>query len=291
MITKQSYMKYFIALLLFGSNGIVAYYIDLTSYVIVLLRSFFGSFLLLAIFFLKGHKLTALQYRKDTFFIVVSGVTMAADWLLLFEAYQQIGVSMGMLINYCGPAILMVLSPILFKERITWPKIAALLAALLGVFLIGGHAATNGVSGWGLLYAGLSAFAYAAMVIFNKKSIHVIGAENSTLQLLFAFLTVAIFVGCKQGFYIEISKEDWLPILWIGLINTGMSCYLYFSSIGKLPVQTVAICGYLEPLSAVLLASVLLQEIMTPLQILGAAFIICGAIFGECAFQKISYKK
>jgi hypothetical protein len=68
----------------------------------------------------------------------------------------------------------------------------------------------------------------------------------------------------------EIAAEDWPPILWIGLLNTGISCYLYFSSMGRLPVQTVAICGYLEPLSAVIFSVLFLQEVLRPVQMIGA---------------------
>ena len=278
---KKSYVKYFAALLLFGSNGLVASFISLTSYEIVLLRSVLGSALLITVFFMTRHKLTAVQRRKDLLFVALSGAAMAADWLLLFEAYQYIGVSLGMLINYCGPAIVVVLSPLLFKEKLTWQKAIALLSALLGAILISGEAVTGGVSRWGLLCAILSAFSYAAMVIFNKQAKQVTGIENSTLQLLFTCIVVAAFVGAKQGFHMDIAAGDWLPILWLGLINTGASCYFYFSSIGSLPAQTVAICGYLEPLSAVLLALVFLHETMLPLQILGAALIVGGAVFGE----------
>lgn len=283
---KQAYFKYILALLLFGSNGVVASYIGLTSYEIVLLRSLLGSLLLIAIFFFSGQKLTAQRHKKDTIYIALSGLAMAADWLFLFEAFAKIGVSIGMLLNYCGPAIVMALSPLLFKERIIWQKMISLIAALAGVFLISGQAATEGVSTWGFLCAGLSAFSYAAMVIFNKKASQVKGIENSMLQLLFAFVTAAVFVGCKQGYHMEITTGDWLPILWLGLINTGASCYFYFSSIGHLPVQTVAICGYLEPLSAVLLAAIFLHETMLPLQILGAVLIVGSAVFGECTFQR-----
>ena len=279
--TKKSYFKYIAGLLLFGSNGVVASHIGLTSYEIVLLRCLLGSALLLALFFFSGHKLTALRQRKDLLFIAISGIAMAADWLFLFEAYSQIGVSLGLLINYCGPAIVMALSPAIFRERITWQKLAALAAALSGVFLISGQAAAEGISTWGLICAGLSAVSYAVMVIFNKMSKQITGLENASLQLVFALVTVAVFVGFKQGFYMDISAGDWLPILILGFVNTGIGCYFYFSSIGKLPVQTVAVCGYLEPLSAVIFAAVFLNEVMLPLQILGAVFIIGGALLGE----------
>lgn len=104
--------------------------------------------------------------------------------------------------------------------------------------------------------------------------------ENSVLRLLFAFGTIALFFFWKQGLHLEISAGDWLPILWLGLLNTGAGCYLYFSSIGRLPVQNVAICGYLEPLSAVAFSVIFLREGMLPLQVLGAALIVGGAVWG-----------
>jgi drug/metabolite transporter (DMT)-like permease len=105
--------------------------------------------------------------------------------------------------------------------------------------------------------------------------------ENPTIQLTTSFLTVAVFVAIKQGLVIHINAGDWLPILLLGLVNTGISCYFYFSSIGDLPVQTVAICGYLEPLSALLFSAALLGERLSGLQIVGAVLILGGAAAGE----------
>ena len=156
---------------------------------------------------------------------------------------------------------------------------AALAAALLGAFFISGQAATAGVNLWGLLCAGLSAVAYAVMVLSDKLAKEVSGTENAAIQLFCTAVVVTTFVGCKQGFSIEIASADWVPVLLLGLVNTGVGCYCYFSSIGDLPAQSVAICGYLEPLFAVLLSGLILHERMTPLQIAGAFLIIGGAVF------------
>ena len=61
---------------------------------------------------------------------------------------------------------------------------------------------------------------------------------------------------------------------------------MYFSSINRLPAQSVAICGYIEPLSAVLLSVLFLNETMSPLQMTGAALIIGGALYGELGKKK-----
>ena len=100
-------------------------------------------------------------------------------------------------------------------------------------------------------------------------------------QLLTSFLTVAVFVGVKQGVVIHIESGNWIPILILCIFNTGIGCYFYFSSIGNLPVQTVAICGYLEPLSAVVFSVLFLQESMNMRQVIDAVLILGGASFGE----------
>lgn len=112
------------------------------------------------------------------------------------------------------------------------------------------------------------------------------GMENTVVQLTVSFLTVAVYVGIRQGFVIRVPIEAWPWIIVLGIVNTGIGCYLYFSPLSKLPVQTVAICGYLEPLSAVVFASLLLGEKMTALQIIGAACIIGGAMIGELLGKK-----
>ena len=284
---KASYLKYIFALLLFGSNGIVASLIHLSSYEIVLLRTLIGSLLLIAIFFIAREKLTFYKYKTQSIFLAVSGIAMGTSWIFLYEAYDEIGVSLASLAYYCGPVIVMILSPFLFGEKLTRIKVCSFLVVLVGIFLVNGTAFENGVSVWGLACGLLSAICYSLMVMFNKKANDITGLENSMLQLFVAFLTVAIFVGIKQGYRMEIDTQSIIPILVLGLLNTGIGCYFYFSSIGKLPVQTVAICGYLEPLSAVLFSVIFLKETMLPLQIVGAVLIIGGAMLGEYKKRQI----
>lgn len=283
---KKAYFKYIIALLLFGSNGIVASNIHLPSVEIVFWRTLIGSLLLVVIFLATRQKITFIKEKRDTLFIVLSGIAMGTSWMFLYEAYSQIGVSLASLSYYCGPVIVMALSPILFKEKLTKNKFMGFFAVLIGIFLVNGTVSGKELNIFGIFCGLMSAVMYSFMVILNKKATKVQGLENSTIQLIVSFLTVAVFVGFKTGYQITISGNDLLWVMVIGLLNTGVGCYFYFSSIGKLPVQTVAICGYLEPLSAVILATIILGETMLPLQILGAILIIGGAVFGECYNKK-----
>ena len=225
---NKAFIKYIFALLLFGSNGIVASSIHLNSYEIVLLRTLIGSLLLIALFFASKGKLTFWNHKKDFTFLAVSGIAMGTSWMFLYEAYAQVGVSVASLCYYCGPVIVMILAPLLFKEKLTFPKVIGFLAVLIGIFFVNGYGAVA-ANHFGLLCGLASAVMYAVMVIFNKKAVAITGLENSVLQLFIAFATVAVFVGCKQGFMIDIPAESILPIFVLGLLNTGVGCYLYFS--------------------------------------------------------------
>lgn len=154
----------------------------------------------------------------------------------------------------------MVLSPLLFKEHFTKQKIISFFIALVGVVLVNGNAVSESHAGFGIFCALMSAIMYCSMVSFNKKAEEITGMENATLQLTIAFLAVFIFVICKQGFHLQIQASDIAPLLFLGLVNTGIGCLLYFSSIGNINVQTVAILGYIEPLSAVIFAFVFLNR-------------------------------
>ena len=278
---SKAFIKYISALLLFGLNGIVASYITLNSYEIVFLRTLIGSALLVALFLLGKGKFHIKAYKKDTLFIVLSGIAMGASWMFLYEAYQQIGVSLSSLLYYCGPVIVMILSPLIFREKLTVPKLLGFITVLVGIFLVNGNVTDSNSNVWGLFCGGMSAVMYFFMVTLNKQSKNISGMENSVIQLVVSFLTVAVFTGIKQRFIIDVPATAWTWILMLGIVNTGLGCYLYFSPLSKIPVQTVAVCGYLEPLSAVVFAAILLGEKMTIIQIIGAACIIGGAMIGE----------
>ena len=283
---SQAYSKYLLALLLFGFNGIVAHYILLNSYEIVFLRTLIGSIFLGVVFFCSKGKLKKIANKKHFAYLIFSGIAMGMSWMFLYEAYSQVGVSVATLAYYCGPVIVILLSPLVFHERLTIKKILGFVLVLLGMYFVNGNALQQNGFSWGLLCGILAAILYAAMVIFNKKALSITGLENAMLQLIFSFLTVMVFVLFKQGLVIPALFENIIPILILGIVNTGIGCYLYFSSIQKLPAASVAICGYLEPVSALVFAGMFLQERLTVMQIIGAALIICGAAFGEISAYK-----
>lgn len=278
---KRGYFMYIAALCLFGSNGVVALNIALESYQIVMLRTLIASVFLCLAYFVSGGRMRALEYKKDMACIAVSGAAMGISWIFLFEAYVLAGVSIPTLAYYCGPVIVMALSPFIFGEKITIFKIAGLGSVAAGMLLVNGAELHSGGISRGLFYGLAAALMYSFMVIFNKKAKNVTGLENSAMQMCVACAVSTVYAVGKGLPSIAGVIEFAVPVMFLGLINTGVGCYLYFTSIQKLPAASVAVCGYLEPLSALLFSAVMLNEKLSYAQLLGAALIIGGAAMGE----------
>lgn len=276
--------------MLFGSNGIVASFILLNSYEIVFLRTMVGSMLLLAVFFFSKRKPQCFHNKKHLFYLMISGTAMGISWMLLYEAYKTIGVSIATLAYYCGPVIVMAVSPLLFQERMTIHRLLGFAAVAAGMITVNGNGLFHTGISTGLLCGILSAVMYALMVIFNKKAHSITGLENSMYQLIVSFLTVAVFMQTKQSLSLPSVWQNLFPVLVLGIVNTGIGCYFYFSSITNLPAASVSICGYVEPLSALIFSSLFLSEHLTAIQLFGAVLIIGGAMYGELMGKKKSHR-
>ncbi|MGN0071939.1 MAG: DMT family transporter [Atopobiaceae bacterium] len=282
---KKSLLRYLSALLLFGSNGIVAAQMLLPSTQIVLVRTFLGSLLLVAILgagLLRSHEgLQSTEHPMQALFLALSGAALGGGWIFLFQAYRLIGVGISSLTYYTGPVIVMALSPLLFHTHLGTCKLAGFAAVVAGCFLVVGQGLGGTLSPLGLACGFMSAVMYALMVIFSKKVTDICGLENATVQLIGSFACVFIYALLTGQALPAFAATDIAPALMIGFVNTGLGCFLYFSAMHDLPVQTVSVCGYLEPLSAVVFSVILLHEPMSAAQVAGAALILGGAAFCE----------
>lgn len=283
---RIDYVKFIGAMLIFGTNGLLVMHISLSSAQIVLTRTFLGSLVLL-IAVLAKKEFSLKQYKFDLLPVLISGVCLGANWVFLFEAYRYASVSIGTLVYYCGPIVVMALSPVVFKERLTWNKLTAIAVVVAGMVCITGVAGASSSSGRGILCAGLAALLYATLIISNKFIKHVSGLSSTLAQLVigcFVILTYLLIIG---GFPFSIAPgKELIYVLILGIVNSGFACFLYFSSMQQLPGQTVALCCYVDPLSAVVFSALFLGERMTTVQIAGAVLILGGALFGEMKFAK-----
>ena len=273
------YGIYILAMLIFGTNGYLVAHLSLQGSQIVLVRTLVGGLLLTAIVLLRGgfdREAVRAEWRD----LLFGGVALGLNWVALFTAYRLLNVSLATLIYYAGPMLVLLFSPLLFRESLTPQKIAAVVIVAAGLFCITGSITSAGMSLTGLLAAVLSALFYASLIIFNKRIVKTGGMQTAALELDVAFVVVLIYVLLTAGIPRPL-KADIPYLLVLGLVNTGIAYMLYFTGLQKLPGQSVALISYVDPVSALVFSALLLHETMTPLQVLGAVLIIGGALLGE----------
>ena len=270
---------YILSMLIFGTNGWVVSHISFQGAQIVLLRTLIGGAVLTALVLLRGG-FDREAVRAERVPLVLGGAALGFNWVALFEAYRLLNVSLATLIYYVGPMLILLLSPVLFREKLTRQKLLAVGIVAVGLVCISGSIAFGGMNTAGLLTAMLSALFYASLIAFNKRITRTPGMQTAAIELDVAFVVVLVYVLLTVG--LPHPKAADVPfIAVIGLVNTGLAYVLYFSGLQKLPGQSVALISYVDPVSALLFSALLLNEKMTPVQVIGAVLIIGGAMLGE----------
>ena len=253
--------------------------ISLDGSQIVLFRTLLGGILLTSMVVLRGG-FDRQSVQSDAVPLLCGGVALGLNWVALFEAYRLLNVSLATLIYYVGPVVFLLVSPVLFHEKLSGTKLAAVCIVFIGLVCISGSIVADGMSSTGLFAAVMSAVFYAMLIAFNKRVLRTGGMQTAAIELNVAFVVVFLYVWLATTLPRPQTAD--LPYLaGIGLINTGLAYFLYFSSLQKLPGQTVALLSYVDPVSALLFSAVLLHEVLTPLQLAGTVLIIGGALFGE----------
>lgn len=282
----KSYVALIGSMLIFGTLGVVRRYVPLSSAMLALCRGALGSVFLLLFVLVRGGKLK-LPERKTTLWLVLTGAIMGLNWMLLFEAYSYTTVAVATMCYYMQPTIVILLSPLVFRERLSGRKLACAAAAIVGMLFVsgvlsGGIGQVRDIRG---IAFGLGAAAlYAAVIILNKKVVVEDIYAKTVIQLAGAALVMIPYVLLTEGVpELTLTAADIGMVLLVGIVHTGITYALYFGSMQRLKAQTVAVMSYIDPVFALLLSAAVLHESLTPLGIVGAVLIIGSAIISETA--------
>lgn len=274
------------AMLIFGTIGVFRRYIPLPSGLVAFLRGLIGMLFLLLIMAIRKEWFDRKAVKANFVYLSVSGMLIGINWILLFESYRFTTVATATLCYYMAPLFVMLVAPFALKERITGKKGVCMLVAFVGMIFVSGVFDT-GFSGVGelkgvLLGLGAAAF-YAAVVILNKKIHGVSAFPKTAIQLGFAALIVLPYTLIAESISAPLTFSTLLLLLVIGVVHTGIAYTLYFGSMKSLSAQTIVLFSYLDPIVAILLSVLFLQEPMTVLSAVGAVLILGSTVWSELA--------
>ena len=283
-IASMKYLLYFIAaIMMFGSSGIVASTLPLSAFEVCLMRLIIGALFMGLIFVVTRQQLPRHIGRRQYLFVALSGACLGLAMMTIFAAYRLLGVGLGAVLAATAPVITMALSPLLFKEHLRLPVVVGFAIVVGGLLLLNASALEGTLSVPGILMGLAAAAGTAGMVIFNKLARDITGIPCTTIQLATAVAVALAVAAAGEGFAFigRIPLSSWPTVIALGAVFTALAYFLYYRAIDQLPMQTVSVCAYAEPLTAVVLGALVLGEVMTPVQLAGACCIIGGALLGE----------
>ncbi|MBE6598026.1 MAG: EamA/RhaT family transporter [Ruminococcaceae bacterium] len=292
MHNNTARIKLIASMAIFGTLPLFVRNISVSSGELALYRATLAAALLIIYFLAAGKKLNMREIKKELPLLFFSGAAMGINWILLFQSYRYTTVSISTLSYYFAPVIVTVLCPILFRERLTAKQLICSVMATAGLILVvlfqkDGGAAQAESHLLGVLFGLGAALFYAAVIILNKYIKNVGGIERTFFQFIAAIIVLVPYVLLTDGINLgSLGGIGWGCLITVGLIHTGITYCLYFSSLRELNGQETAILSYIDPLVAVIVSVAILGEPIALPQIAGGILILGFTLWNELGSSK-----
>jgi drug/metabolite transporter (DMT)-like permease len=186
------------SMLIFGTIGIFRRYISLPSGFLIFARGLLGGLSVILFVKLRSGHVFRRSGMRHLVWLILTGVLLGSEWIMLFEAYNLTTVAIASLCNYMQPIIVLLLSPLVFKERMTAKKLICGVIAVAGMVLVSGVTEGNVIAvnhTKGVLLGLGSAILYAMFVIMNKKITNI---DPYTKTMIAIMIRIGMMCGENQ---------------------------------------------------------------------------------------------
>lgn len=245
------------------------------------LRSLVTALVLFLYLMIRDRSLFHVRLRDLWCFFGTGVLSIVFFNLCYFTTIELTSLSVAAVLLYTAPAFVILLSAVLFRERITGRKILALILTLIGCICVSGllrGGASLTLKGFMIgIGAGVG---YALYSIFGRYAL-VLGYRSLTISFytfLFAVLGTLPFVSMQNVWRaVSSSAARTAFIVLFGLVTTVLPYIFYTKGLQKVENGQASILASVEPVVATILGIAVFHEILHPDEIAGIALIL-GAI-------------
>jgi len=208
----------------------------------------------------------------------LGGVAIVVNWLLLFAAYPRASISIATMVYNTQPFMLLGLGAFFLGERITGSKLFWLSVSFAGMIAIvsakpaGAYEPSDYLVGIGLALA--AAFFYAIAAIVTKLLKGTPPQLIALIQVTTGAVMLAPFAFAEP---LPQGEAQWLLLIVIGVVHTGVMYILLYGAIQKLPTHITGALSFIYPIAAILVDRIAFGHALQPVQIAGSAAILLAA--------------
>ncbi|HMJ00651.1 MAG TPA: DMT family transporter [Gaiellaceae bacterium] len=216
----------------------------------------------------------------------LAGAFFAADLVLWHYSIEKVGAGLATVLGNTQVVLVGLLAWAFFRERLSRNALLAIPVAMLGILLISG-VLENGAYGsdpkLGAIYGVLTGIAYSGFLLSLRRGSGERGRVagplyDATLASTICVVPIGLVLG-DIDFTPSLEATGWLLLL--ALSSQVVGWLLITVSLGRLPTALTSVLLTFQPLLAVLFAALLVDERPSPLQLVGAAFILSGLLIAS----------
>lgn len=276
------YLGYFLILLsatAFGLMPIFAIYAydhQVSVNTLLFLRFSFAAIIFFSYLFLKKGFVSITKKQITTFFLLGS-ILYTLQSSFYFSSIKYIPASLAALILYLYPVFVAILSFFVNKEKLTKFMVISMIISLFGILFVLGTP-TDHMNVFGILLALGAAIIYSIYIIVGGRvTLQVPPLVTSAFIALFAAVSFLIVGLTTNTLQFHFSFVGWLSILCISIISSVISMASFFAGIKLIGPTKSAILSMVEPVITIIFSTILLNENMKLLQLVGGAIVLLGA--------------
>lgn len=232
---------------------------------------------MLAFFLLFNRPVLRIQLR-DIHRVVLLGVLgIAGSNITYYVAIQQMNVSTAILMQYTAPLLVLAYAMLTKEELLSPLKIAAAFLSIIGCFFaVGGtELSFSHIGGLGLIAGVGASVCWAFTNIYLR---HLLKNYSVWTVLVFSFLAASVFwLFVNPPWKVvdaQYSTKQWVHFLGFAMISILIPHSLYFAGVRYITASRAIITASFEPIVAIVGSFMILGEMLSPVQILGAIVVI-----------------
>ncbi|CAM4065478.1 DMT family transporter [Bordetella tumulicola] len=277
MTRQRALVSIHLAAVLFGLTGVFGELIQASAAVITLGRALFAVFALFGFSRLQRKPLFQALTPAQLFTLVVSGGLLAAHWVTFFISVKTGGIAIATLGFASFPAFITLFEGLVFREKVRLAEWLVLALVTAGLVLVtpSFSLADQGTIGlaWGI-FSGLS---FALLALSNRRS--AVGLDAMQIACGQNIVVVLALLPFAVGQLPGMAAIDWFWIALLGIFCTGLSHYLFVSSLTKLNARSAGLVIALEPVYAIGFAWILFAQQPTLRMMFGAILIVAAIVW------------
>jgi len=230
--------------------------------------------------------------RGQILWVLLLGMTgVFAYNVFFFKGLKLIDAGRASLIIANNPVFITLFSALIFKEKLNLLKVGGIVISIIGAMIVISKGDITGILnsglGWGEFFIFCCVASWVAYSLIGKAVMSVLSPLVSVCYSCIVGAFGLFIPACFEGMIHDMfyySYLEWFSIFYLGFFGTVLGFVWYYEGIKTIGAIKAGQFINFVPISAVLLAFIMLGETITPSLLVGGIFVISGVYMTNSRF-------